>query len=475
MTMMELEATLAAKQGITPEAIAASYSKSLPDGLTPTEVGNAVRFSHIARGKALYVTDANEWRIFRNGVWESESGTVFAVGLAKKVADEMEMSCARLTSKAKESAEAWIKASRTESKLRSMVNLSRDIEGMFCRSTDFDSHPHLVNLNNGTYDLAENRFREHDPMDLLSRQMDVDYRDRAQCPRWEETIETIIPDPLERQLLQRWYGYCISGEVSEQIALFAVGNGANGKSTLVDLIARVFGTYAGKIPKNLLVKSRNDSQSTGVVELMGLRFAHTAEMDIDDRLSEASFKEIVGGNDQLKGRQIYRDWVEWWPTHHLQLSSNHPPIVSGTDFGVWRRILLLNFRVEIPEADRDLDLGEKLREEMSGIFNWLLDGYYAWKAEGLNPPESVIADTRQYREESDWFASFMAERNYELNPTLITKSAELLDDGRRWAGTNQTDTPSPKKMAHSLRNNGCTPVRGTGGVKSWKGIGRKAK
>ena len=76
------------------------------------------------------------------------------------------------------------------------------------------------------------------------------------------------------------------------------------------------------------------------------------------------------------------------PTHKIDITTNHKPIITGTDEGIWRRIHLVPFTVTIPEEERDENYREKyLMPELPGILNWMLEGLKMYKEIGLKPPD----------------------------------------------------------------------------------------
>ena len=90
----------------------------------------------------------------------------------------------------------------------------------------------------------------------------------------------------------------------------------------------------------------------------------------------------------------------WADTQHKAiLTTNHKPVVRGTDEGIWRRIHLVPFTVVIPERDVEKDFRKRrLIPELAGILNWALEGLSVYRKEGLNPPAVVRAATDDYRE-----------------------------------------------------------------------------
>ena len=88
--------------------------------------------------------------------------------------------------------------------------------------------------------------------------------------------------------------------------------------------------------------------------------------------------------------------------HKAILTTNHKPVVRGSDEGIWRRIHLVPFTVVIPERDVEKDFRKRrLILELAGIVNWALEGLSVYRKEGLNPPAVVRAATDDYRDGMD--------------------------------------------------------------------------
>lgn len=128
----------------------------------------------------------------------------------------------------------------------------------------------------------------------------------------------------------------------------------------------------------------------------------------------------------------------------MTISGNHKPDIRGTDDGIWRRVLLVPFDVQIPENERDDKLIEKLWAERAGILNWLIDGLISYLEGGLDEPAEVLEATQEYRAESDPLGTFLDECCVvDGNPENFLTSRDLIDaftfwqdqiDGAPWGG-----------------------------------------
>jgi len=242
----------------------------------------------------------------------------------------------------------------------------------------------------------------------LSKIIEARYDPAAESPLFQSFLERVQPDIEMRRFLQRWIGLGMTGLKVQRLAFF-YGSGANGKSVLVDLIGRLYAGYSTSLKIESLTGSnrRQGADATpDLIPLLGARFVRTSEPDQGEKLQEGLIKQLTGG-EPIAVRPNYGDQIEMDPIFKLTISGNHKPEVRGTDDGIWRRLLLVPFNVQIPEAERDEHLGEKLWAERDGVLAWAVEGLIDFLEGGLRPPEEVLEATSEYREASDPLGAFL--------------------------------------------------------------------
>jgi putative DNA primase/helicase len=197
---------------------------------------------------------------------------------------------------------------------------------------------------------------------------------------------------------------------SEQCLFVLIGTGANGKSTFINVLRRVFGDYAGMTPmQTLTVMPFSTGQTNDLAAMEGKRFISASDGESGHRLAEAKIKNMTGG-DKITCRALYKDFREFDPQFKLWVATNDLPEISGSDDAIWRRIRVIKFSVTFAEKQRDPNLTAKLADEASGILNWALEGFREWVSEGLRPPAEVIDATSGYRQENDLIGQFIDAR-----------------------------------------------------------------
>jgi putative DNA primase/helicase len=291
---------------------------------------------------------------------------------------------------------------------------------------DADRDGYLLNCANGTVDLRTGKLRAHDRADLITKVVPIAFDPDAIAPRFEEALAEWQPNPDVRAFLQRWAGYAATGVIRDHVFPIAYGEGANGKSTLFDLLARILGDYSAAMPGHFFAIQKNDKHDTEIARLRGVRLAVASETSNGCVLDEAKVKRLTGG-DVLTGRFMGKDFIDFRPTAKFVLLTNHRPRLRDTGEGIRRRVLLVPFENVIPAAKRDGELAERLfREEAPGILRWIVDGARDWYARGrrIDPPAVVTTATTEYHEDEDVLARFVDERctrdaNARTAPTVL--------------------------------------------------------
>lgn len=300
---------------------------------------------------------------------------------------------------------------------------------------DLDKEPLALNVENGT--LRFESFITEDPesppddprkitrwrvkkssharKDHISKLAAAEWKPKASCPEFLKFLARVLPDKdglsSVRDFVQRYLGYCLTALTREQVFVLFHGEGRNGKSTLVDIIARIMADYSTSVPISTLVNSdyaRKGSEATpDLARLPGARFVRSAEPKEGLSLDESLIKGLTSG-EPLPVRRLNQDFIDIYPTFKLAISVNRKPTIRGNDDGIWRRVILVPFDVQIPIEEVDKGLADKLWLERNGILKWLVDGCIDYLNRGsLDPPEEVRAATTEYREESDIVGGFV--------------------------------------------------------------------
>lgn len=395
-----------------------------------TDQANANRIVGTFKTKIMVVTD--RWFAWDGKRWKPDDGEAMIKGmnlskLIHKEADQWKGKKARTRdekekySKIAETLETWAKKSEMHGTINAALNMTKKV--LSVESDEIDSHEWLLNVQNGTVDLRTGAIRPHDPDDMITKIVSIEYRPDAVCPTWEEVLLRVTREEGKGRapiasFLQRWFGYNLTGSTREQKFVVHYGNGRNGKSTILDTVSNIMAEYAGTAAPGLMMSTDKSRHPTEIADLFGRRMVTAHESGEGGVLREDFIKQATGG-DKLKARYMNKDFFEFSPTHKLQLLTNHKPVIKGQDEGIWRRVLLVPYTAKFGSEDevmdgiahyvRDTRIMEHLEREKEGILTWLIQGAVDWFREGLNPPDVVMGASKEYQNEQDRVLQFVNE------------------------------------------------------------------
>lgn len=398
---------------------------------TLNDAGNADRLLAAYGGHLRYVFERRTWLIWRQGHWHFDHrGAILEIAKAVARGIYQEAACCedRDTSNA---LSKWANGSLQLPRLEAMEALSRPTLATLV--TELDADPWILGVKNGLVNLRSGQFRAAQPEDLITRRANVEFDSSAICPIWQATIASITGGDRDlADFLQRAMGYSLTGDSREQVFFFAWGNGANGKTTVINVLREILADYAVNIQPEVLMFHRNTNSGTPTPEiarLAGARFVSAVETEDGQRLAESRMKQLTGC-DAYTARFLHGTPFDFVPIFKLWIAGNHKPNIQGDDYGVWRRIVLVPFSIQIPEAQQDKGLPDKLRSEYPGVLNWLIEGCLAWQRHGLNPPASVRQEVELYKSEMDLVEQWLEER-CNLDPTAENPARPLYRDFRQ--------------------------------------------
>ena len=285
-------------------------------------------------------------------------------------------------------------------------------------------------------------------------------------PVWDAFLKKIVPDELEKYLC-RAFGYALTGSTKEQVLFFLYGLGANGKTKFIEAIAGALGDYHVTAPIQTFMATENPQHPTELARLQGARLVSAVETEHGRRWAQSRINMVTGG-DKIAARFMRQDFFEYVPQFKLAIYGNYKPVLRSINEAIRRRMNLVPFAVTIPEDERDLDLGEKLKAEWPGILSWLIDGCIEWQRDGLRPPKGVTEATKKYLMAEDVIEAWLEDR-CNRNPDFSYERSKLFASWRAWAKQAEEESGSAKQFYDVLEERGFTATK-IGGVRRFKGL-----
>lgn len=211
-----------------------------------------------------------------------------------------------------------------------------------------------IAFNNGVYDITEDTLLPFSPSLVVTNKIPWDYNPDAYDELADRTLDNIsCKDRQIRMLLEECIGACFyrSALLAGGKAFILTGDGANGKSTYLDMIKNVLG------PDNISsldLKEIGDRFST---EMIAGKLANIGD-DISDDFLQGSqvsiFKKVVTGN-RLKAERKGQDPFEFDPYCKLLFSANDIPRMKDKSGALKRRLVIIPFNAVFKKTDPGYD------------------------------------------------------------------------------------------------------------------------
>lgn len=395
-----------------------------PEDFRPPEFTDeslALLFADRHRDDLRYVAKWSTWFRWDGKRWAADD-TLLAFEKARLVCRESASACNH-----KKTASS-IASAKTVAAVERLARCDRRLAA----TTDlWDQNPLLLNTPAGVFDLATGDLGPHRPSDHLTKITSV-AATAGECPLFQNFLHRITGGDIDLQaFLQRMFGYAATGSTKEHALFFGHGDGANGKSVLLNTVMNIMGDYARAAPIETFTLSFGDRHPTELAGLRGARLVTATETEEGRQWAEARIKQLTGG-DKIAARFMRQDFFEFTPAFKLIIAGNHRPGLRSVDAAIRRRFHLVPFSVTIPPVERDPDLPEKLKAEWPAILRWIIDGCLEWQAEGLRPPHAVTAATDAYLEQQDAMSAWLSE-SCALDDSARETAKTLFSSWSKWA------------------------------------------
>ncbi len=282
-------------------------------------------------------------------------------------------------------------------------------------------------------------------------QLDIHFCELAKAPLWHEFLAEVLDLPEQREL-QKWFGLNLIGDTSFQRMLFMLGEGANGKSIICNMLQWLLGkNNYSSVPLEAF-----DPKRTFMLAALDFKLANiVSEIGQSNRVSESILKQLAAG-ETLTVERKNKDPFEMQVTARLTFATNKLPVFQDMSEGIWRRLLILPFTRVFAEAKQNRDLLKKkywsVNDEFPGILLWALEGYRLLLAEGFVSSENMKAYLIEHRETSNPAKIFLQD-HVETGAGEPLSSLRLYSCYRAYVqdrGTSALGMPSFNQLVSQL-------------------------
>ncbi len=282
----------------------------------------------------------------------------------------------------------------------------------------------------------------------LPYQFDAD----ANCPRWLTFLERNLEADLERiALLQEFFGYCLIPDTSRQKFIVLEGEGSNGRSVVCAALEGMLGSVnCSHVPLEIFGER---FQLTPTIEKLANIASEVGELD---KAAEGILKSFTSG-DPMQFDRKYKPPIQAVPSARLVLATNNRPRFSDRSGGLWRRMILMPFRIVIADNDSGRIFGMdksawwESSGELPGILNWALAGLDRLRRQDRFTKSQVCEQAlAEYRTENNPARMFLLDTCNE-SPESQTPCGELYRSYRNWCNDNGYSPLADRSFGKEVR------------------------
>lgn len=299
-----------------------------------------------------------------------------------------------------------------------------------------------LTLQNGLYNLNDETVIAHTADIFTTNLLPYDFDPDAKCIRFLKYLnEVFLGDKETIDFIQESIGYAFYKSIPKPAIFFLIGSGSNGKSVFIDTITNLFGEEnASSISLNSLANEYY------ILELFGKMINISSETPHKKQINTDKVKAAVAG-DWITGREPYKQPKKFKPFAKHYLAMNEIPLIDDSSHGMWRRLYLIEFPRTFSEDEMDVYLTEKLKKELSGIFNWALEGYERLREKNFifSEGKSMVRSKQNYKDQSNSVFAFAAQHFLKAGADDRVKFKDVYDHYRYFCENEGYVTSYTKK------------------------------
>lgn len=309
-----------------------------------------------------------------------------------------------------------------------------------------------VNFKEGMFNIETGRIEDHHPDYFSTMRMDYNYNWNANCPLWLKTLGEIFDkDQSKINILQEYFGYCLTKDTKREKAMLLLGESRTGKSTILQTGRALIGkNNSSSVP----LKSISNPQYTPML----MNKLINIDSDVSSKATdyEAEFKIITSG-EPISCNQKFIPTFEFTPYCKLLMAANEFPRITDHSSAFYKRLILIPCDRVFDEKEQDIHLKENLIKELPGIFNWAYEGLERLNARGRFEHNQFMADAiEELREESNPVEVFFREHiEVDVSGGFEIEKGELYQKYYLWAKANGNAPMASAKFSVNVYRKYC--------------------
>lgn len=304
-----------------------------------------------------------------------------------------------------------------------------------------------LNFPSGMFDVEGGNFIDHSKNIISTIRLPYAFNSSAMCPLWAKSLLEIFEGSIAKmEVLQEYFGYCLTRDTSLNKALLLLGESNSGKSTILEVLRNLIGA---KNCSSVPMKFLSNPQYTPL--LINKLVNIDADVGEDAKEFEATFKIITRG-EPVSCNQKFVPTFEFTPYCKIIMAANTFPRITDHSSAFYNRLVVIPCNRVFDEPEQNRALPSLLKEELPGIFQWALAGYKRLKKRGMFDKKDFVREAIQdLRDESNPVDVFFRENiEADISGKSFIEKIDLYDKYGSWCRTNGNAPMSAIKFGRAV-------------------------
>lgn len=291
-----------------------------------------------------------------------------------------------------------------------------------------------LNLNNYMVEPLTGSVINHDSKYLSTIRLNYNYQDNAPCTLWIKVLQEIFENDQNKiDVLQEFFGYCLTRDVSREKSLLLLGESRSGKSTILETLSNLLGEDN---TSSVAIENLSNGQYTPLLINKMINIDWDVASGAENY--EANFKIITSG-EPVNVNQKFVATFTFRPYCKLLMAANKFPRITDHSSAFYKRLILLPCDRVFEPHEQDLKLKKNLIEELPGILNWAIAGLHRLEKRGaFEVHKEFMSDAiEELREESNPVEIFFKDNiKIDVSGGFEIEKKELYEKYILWCKSN---------------------------------------
>jgi putative DNA primase/helicase len=323
----------------------------------------------------------------------------------------------------------------------------------------------LINLQNGTYAISKDKreFRDACSDDLIQYQLPFEYIPDAKAPLFDNYINTVLPNKELQTILFEYLGYIFVKGLKLEKCLLIIGDGANGKSVLFDIISALLGEQN---ISSYTLTNLCDEKGYHRAQLTNKLLNYSSELG-GKNCPPDMVKKLIS-NEPVDARSPFGQPFELKNYCKFIFNTNTLPKEVEQTGAFFRRFMIIRFGQTIPEEKQDKELALKIiKSELPGVFQYILQGLERiLENKKFTYSEEMDNELKSFKRESNSVAIFLDDEGYVPSTTHYANLKPLYEAYRTYSTSSGYLPVSKIEFVRRLKSEGIQTVKGSGNVRN---------